>query len=87
MNITNNTALIEPMLPEDLPDCGDDSDVDISNEENSNIHLARDFDDIYEERITIRCWVVRWNCDVFNVVNSAISTESFLANRANQTEK
>lgn len=57
MNISKNTALIEALLLEDLPDCNDVSEVDTSDEENEhNVQLptpgaSRNFDDIFEEAI------------------------------------
>ena len=34
MNISKNTALIEALLMEDLPDCSEPPDVELSDEEN-----------------------------------------------------
>lgn len=57
MNIANITALIEAILLEEIPNCGDVSEVDTSDEENEhNIQLpapgaSRGFDDIFEEAI------------------------------------
>ncbi|CAG9790391.1 unnamed protein product [Diatraea saccharalis] len=57
MNIVKNTALIEALLLEDLPDCNDVSEIDTSDEENEhNVQLptpgaSRNFDDVFEEAI------------------------------------
>lgn len=57
MNIAKNTALIEALLLEDLPDCDDVSEVDTSDEEiEHNVQLptpgtSRNFDDVFEEAI------------------------------------
>ncbi|GBP65561.1 hypothetical protein EVAR_87537_1 [Eumeta japonica] len=52
--ITINTAPVEALLLEGLPDCGDCSDVDTSdegNDVNSNLPLASDFNDNFEQEI------------------------------------
>ncbi|CAG4951941.1 unnamed protein product [Parnassius apollo] len=54
MDISKKTALIEALLLEDLPDCSEDSDVGVSDEEvekDLQVPLSRGFDDYFEEAI------------------------------------
>ncbi|CAK1582657.1 unnamed protein product [Parnassius mnemosyne] len=54
MDISKKTALVEALLLEDLPDCSEDSDVGVSDEEvgkDLQVPLSRGFDDYFEEAI------------------------------------
>ncbi|CAG4953047.1 unnamed protein product [Parnassius apollo] len=54
MDISKKTALIEALLLEDLPDCSEDSDIDVSDEEvekDLQVPLSRGFDDYFEVTI------------------------------------
>lgn len=53
MDIKNNTALIEALLLEELPDCDEASDAGVSDDEVENVQLPspRGFDEIFERAI------------------------------------
>lgn len=58
MDISNNAALIESLLLEDIPDCEVGSDVEVSDEENCNeddlhtdLPTSRGFDEIFQEAL------------------------------------
>lgn len=49
MDITNNTALIEALLLEEIPDCDEESDAGVSDDDVKNIQLPspRGFDEVF----------------------------------------
>ncbi|KAF9818522.1 hypothetical protein SFRURICE_012546, partial [Spodoptera frugiperda] len=53
MDITNNTALIEALLLEELPDCDEDSDAGVSEDEVADLQLPspRGFDEVFERAL------------------------------------
>lgn len=55
MDITKNTALIEALLLEEIPDCNEESDAGVSDDEVENIQLPSPigFDEIFERALEI----------------------------------
>ena len=53
MDITKNTALIEALLLEEIPDCNEESDAGVSDDEVENIQLPSPigFDEIFERAL------------------------------------
>ncbi|GBP21587.1 hypothetical protein EVAR_9772_1 [Eumeta japonica] len=53
MDIENHTALIETLLLEELPDCNEESDAGVSDDEVDNLQppSPRGFDDIFESAL------------------------------------
>ncbi|CAB3251401.1 unnamed protein product [Arctia plantaginis] len=53
MDIKNNTALIEALLLAELPDCDEESDAGVSDDEVENLQLPsiRGFDEVFERAL------------------------------------
>ena len=53
MDITNNTAVIEALLLEEIPDCDEESDAGVSDDEVENIQLPspRGLDEVFERAL------------------------------------
>ena len=53
MDITNNTTVIEALLLEEIPDCDEESDAGVSDDEVENIQLPlpRGLDEVFEKAL------------------------------------